>query len=73
MIQARRERQDKISRVMGDYLLKGYRMLGECCEECGVRPGACAGSPIEGTVLQAGAEGSVRAPSYPSLALQGVS
>ncbi|KAM9133373.1 protein ZNRD2 [Pangshura tecta] len=35
VIQARRERQDKISRVMGDYLLKGYRMLGECCEECG--------------------------------------
>ncbi|XP_067400003.1 protein ZNRD2 isoform X2 [Emydura macquarii macquarii] len=20
---------------MGDYMLKGYRMLGECCEECG--------------------------------------
>ncbi|XP_060614529.2 protein ZNRD2 [Anolis sagrei] len=35
VIQARRERQDKISKLMGDYLLKGYRMLGECCEECG--------------------------------------
>ncbi|KAM3869584.1 protein ZNRD2 [Diretmus argenteus] len=35
VIQARRERQDKISKLMGDYLLKGYRMLGECCELCG--------------------------------------
>ncbi|XP_056592888.1 protein ZNRD2 isoform X2 [Triplophysa dalaica] len=35
VIQARRERQDKISKVMGDYLLKGYKMLGECCELCG--------------------------------------
>ncbi|KAM9301763.1 protein ZNRD2 [Gastrophryne carolinensis] len=35
VIRARRERQDKISRLMGDYLLKGYRMLGDSCEECG--------------------------------------
>lgn len=35
VIQARRERQDKISKLMGDYLLKGYRMLGECCDACG--------------------------------------
>uniref|UniRef100_A0A3Q0SZJ8 Zinc ribbon domain containing 2 n=1 Tax=Amphilophus citrinellus TaxID=61819 RepID=A0A3Q0SZJ8_AMPCI len=35
VIQARRERQDKISKLMGDYLLKGYKMLGECCEVCG--------------------------------------
>lgn len=35
VIQARRERQDKISKLMGDYLLKGYKMLGECCECCG--------------------------------------
>nr|XP_033812936.1 protein ZNRD2 [Geotrypetes seraphini] len=35
VIQARRERQDKISKLMGDYLLKGYRMLGECCQMCG--------------------------------------
>ncbi|MGH0148734.1 UNVERIFIED_CONTAM: hypothetical protein FKN15_038876 [Acipenser sinensis] len=34
VIQARRERQDKISKLMGGYLLKGYKMLGECCEEC---------------------------------------
>lgn len=36
VIQARRERQDKISKLMGDYLLKGYKMLGECCDLCGV-------------------------------------
>ncbi|XP_005998149.1 protein ZNRD2 [Latimeria chalumnae] len=35
VIQARRERQDKISKLIGDYLLKGYKMLGDCCEECG--------------------------------------
>ncbi|XP_070622487.1 protein ZNRD2-like isoform X3 [Erythrolamprus reginae] len=35
VIQARRERQDKISKLMSDYLLKGYRMLGECCDDCG--------------------------------------
>ncbi|KAK0145409.1 Sjoegren syndrome/scleroderma autoantigen 1 [Merluccius polli] len=35
VIQARRERQDKISKIMGDYLLKGYKMLGECCDICG--------------------------------------
>ncbi|XP_043930939.1 protein ZNRD2 [Protopterus annectens] len=35
VIQARRERQDKISKLMGDYLLKGYKMLGECCGDCG--------------------------------------
>ncbi|KAJ8348278.1 hypothetical protein SKAU_G00268670 [Synaphobranchus kaupii] len=35
VIQARQERQDKISKLMGDYLLKGYKMLGECCEQCG--------------------------------------
>ncbi|TRY99277.1 hypothetical protein DNTS_022827 [Danionella cerebrum] len=35
VIQARRERQDKISKLMGDYLLKGFKMLGECCELCG--------------------------------------
>ncbi|XP_072230696.1 protein ZNRD2 [Leuresthes tenuis] len=35
VIQARRERQDKISKLMGDYLLKGYKMLGDCCDMCG--------------------------------------
>lgn len=35
VIEARRERQDKISKLMGAYLLKGYRMLGECCDVCG--------------------------------------
>jgi len=36
VIQARKERQDKISKLMGGYLLKGYRMLGDCCDVCGV-------------------------------------
>ena len=36
VIQARRERQDKISKLMGDYLLKGYKMLGEGCDVCAV-------------------------------------
>ncbi|XP_034062493.1 protein ZNRD2 [Gymnodraco acuticeps] len=35
VIQARKERQDKISKLMGGYLLKGYRMLGDCCDVCG--------------------------------------
>ncbi|XP_060911223.1 protein ZNRD2 [Labrus mixtus] len=35
VIQARRERQDKISKLMGGYLLKGYKMLGDCCDVCG--------------------------------------
>jgi len=34
VIQARRERSDKISKLMGDYLLKGYRMLATCCPQC---------------------------------------
>ncbi|NP_001079517.1 zinc ribbon domain containing 2 S homeolog [Xenopus laevis] len=35
ILRARRERQDRISRLMGDYLLKGYRMLGDSCDSCG--------------------------------------
>ncbi|KAG8437820.1 hypothetical protein GDO86_008502 [Hymenochirus boettgeri] len=35
ILRARQERQDRISRLMGDYLLKGYRMLGDSCETCG--------------------------------------
>ncbi|KAK7104814.1 hypothetical protein V1264_019472 [Littorina saxatilis] len=34
LMQARRERSDKISKMMGDYLLKGYKMLGSTCREC---------------------------------------
>jgi len=34
VIQAKRERSDKISKLMGDYLLKGYRMLATCCPQC---------------------------------------
>uniref|UniRef100_E0CYU9 Zinc ribbon domain containing 2 n=1 Tax=Mus musculus TaxID=10090 RepID=E0CYU9_MOUSE len=41
VLQARRERQDRISRLMGDYLLRGYRMLGDTCADCGVRRSSC--------------------------------
>ncbi|XP_062609466.1 protein ZNRD2-like [Saccostrea cucullata] len=34
ILEARRERSDKISKLMGDYLLKGYKMLGNVCEVC---------------------------------------
>jgi len=34
MLQVRRERQDQISKRMGDYLLKGYKMLATCCPHC---------------------------------------
>jgi len=34
LLAARRERSDKISQIMGQYLLKGYRMLGTNCTEC---------------------------------------
>jgi uncharacterized Zn finger protein (UPF0148 family) len=34
VLQAKRERSDKISKLMGDYLLKGYRMLATCCPQC---------------------------------------
>ncbi|XP_050183192.1 protein ZNRD2 [Myiozetetes cayanensis] len=33
--EARRERQDRLSRTMGGLLLRGYRMLGSCCPRCG--------------------------------------
>ncbi len=36
VIQAKRERADKISKLMGDYLLKGYKMLGTTCKTCDV-------------------------------------
>lgn len=36
LIEARRERSDKISKLMGDYLLKGYKMLGVTCPACDV-------------------------------------
>lgn len=31
-----RERSDRISALMGQYMLRGYRMLGSVCEVCGV-------------------------------------
>jgi len=36
VMEARRERSDRISKLMGEYLLKGYKMLGTTCHECGV-------------------------------------
>ncbi len=35
VINARRERSNKISKLMGDYLLKGYKMLATTCDDCG--------------------------------------
>lgn len=52
VLQARRERQDRISRLMGDYLLRGYRMLGETCADCGVRRDSGRGIRV-GTADQA--------------------
>uniref|UniRef100_A0A023FJ90 Putative sjogren's syndrome/scleroderma autoantigen 1 protein n=1 Tax=Amblyomma cajennense TaxID=34607 RepID=A0A023FJ90_AMBCJ len=34
VLEARRERMDKISGIMGDYLLKGYKMLSDVCDVC---------------------------------------
>uniref|UniRef100_A0A023G158 Putative sjogren's syndrome/scleroderma autoantigen 1 protein n=1 Tax=Amblyomma parvum TaxID=251391 RepID=A0A023G158_AMBPA len=34
VLEARRERMDKISGIMGDYLLKGYKMLSDVCDIC---------------------------------------
>lgn len=36
VFQARRERQDRISKLLGEYLLKGYKMLGTSCSYCDV-------------------------------------
>jgi len=35
VLAAKRERSDKISKLMGDYLLKGYKMLATVCRVCG--------------------------------------
>ena len=34
VISARRERSDKISKLMGEYMLKGYKMLATTCTTC---------------------------------------
>ena len=36
VMQARRDRSDRISKIMGGYLLKGYKMLASECKRCGV-------------------------------------
>lgn len=35
-MEARRQRNDRISQLMGNYLLKGYKMLDEYCATCTV-------------------------------------
>ena len=32
----RQQKREKLSNTMGQYLLKGYRMLGTNCKDCGV-------------------------------------
>ncbi|MPC22859.1 Sjoegren syndrome/scleroderma autoantigen 1 [Portunus trituberculatus] len=39
VIEARRERNNKISSIMGQYLLKGYKMLAVTCAVCDVSSG----------------------------------
>ncbi|NXN96194.1 SSA27 protein, partial [Rhinopomastus cyanomelas] len=34
-VEGRRERQERLSGAMGQLLLRGYRMLGQCCPQCG--------------------------------------
>lgn len=35
--QRRRVRENEITKKLGEYLLKGYCMLGDTCEDCNVR------------------------------------
>jgi len=35
VLEAKRARSNHISQLMGDYMLRGYRMLDRLCEECG--------------------------------------
>ena len=34
-LEKKRKRENQISKLMGEYLLKGYRMLGSTCNVCG--------------------------------------
>ena len=36
VLEARRERSDRIAKIMGGYLLKGYKMLATICPVCSV-------------------------------------
>lgn len=38
--QEKQQKRDKLSRIMGEYLLKGYRMLDSYCPVCNVRSAA---------------------------------
>ena len=44
VLNARRERSDKISKLMGEYMLKGYKMMGHVCAECSVSIGCTEAS-----------------------------
>lgn len=35
-VQAKQKEREQLSSAMGQYLLKGYRMLDSTCSECGV-------------------------------------
>lgn len=35
-IRRRRERSDRISQIMSQYLLRGYKMLASICQNCDV-------------------------------------
>lgn len=35
IIEAKQERSNRISKLMSQYMLKGYRMLDKLCDECG--------------------------------------
>lgn len=34
--QEKQQKRDKLSNIMGEYLLKGYRMLDSYCSDCNV-------------------------------------
>ena len=43
----RKRTRERVSTLMGQYLLKGYRMLNSSCPECEVFISACA-KPLRG-------------------------
>lgn len=57
---ADRERRDKISKMMGDHLLKGYKMLDRTCDAC------------DCILLQAPRNGPVSPPAFTSRSISAV-
>ncbi len=45
-LQAKQKHREQLSSAMGQYLLKGYRMLGSNCAICGVRSDGMVSSII---------------------------